>query len=321
MTKKSFCRLTLIILAIFVITISMFAQTGRGLARVNGVVLDRNGNPVPQAKVTMIFGTDKNIRFTTETNKKGEWGIIGLGTGQWSVTVNASGYMPVTIPCQVKQLERNPKITITLEKEGAGTGIIQDDAAFAELEQGNQFFKEGKYDAALTMYEEFYKKNPGAYQIYISIGDCYREKGDFEKAIYNYNKLIEAAVSDQIMGKTMTAKALASIGVCYLNQNDLVQAQDYFKKSIEVAPQDELLAYNVAEIYFSNQNADEAQKYYELASQIKPDWPDPYLKLAYVFLNKGELPKAAYFLEKFIQLEPDSARTATARAILESIKK
>ena len=106
-----------------------------------------------------------------------------------------------------------------------------------------------------------------------------------------------------------------------MKQGKLAESQDYFKKSIEMAPQDENLPYNVAEIYFSNQQIDDAIRYFELASQIKPDWPDPYYRVALAYLNKGDNAKAAENLEKFIKLEPETERTAQAKAILEAIKK
>jgi tetratricopeptide (TPR) repeat protein len=171
------------------------------------------------------------------------------------------------------------------------------------------------------MYEEFMSKNPGAYQVLLNIGDCYREKGDYDKAVETYNKLIAQSASDMTMGKTLGAKGLAAIGLCYLRQNKIPEAQDYFKKSIELAPQDENLPYNVAEIYFSNGQADEAVRYFEMAIQIKPDWPDPYLRVAYAYLNKGDAPKAIENLEKFIKLEPATERTAQAKSILDAIKK
>ncbi|MFO7732427.1 MAG: tetratricopeptide repeat protein [Candidatus Aminicenantes bacterium] len=313
-------RCALLFLIISLASASALAQAGRGQARLNGVVLDLEGKPVAGATVTMQFG-ETGVVFDTATDKKGVWSIIGLGTGTWTVTATAPGFLPVSEQVYVRQLEANPRLTIRLEKEAAGSGIVQDEASFADLEQGNKFFEEGKYDSALTMYEEFLKKNPGAYQVYLNIGDCHREKGDNDKAIEVYNTLLENAEADLAGGKTMKAKGLAAIGLCYLRQGKFDQAQDYFMRSIEVAPEDELLPYNVAEIYFSNQDIDRAQKYFEMAIQIKPEWPDPYLRLAYVFLNKADMAKAAENLEKFIALEPDTPRTEQAKSILESIKK
>jgi tetratricopeptide (TPR) repeat protein len=65
----------------------------------------------------------------------------------------------------------------------------------------------------------------------------------------------------------------------------------------------------------------QAGRYYQLAIQIKPDWPDPYLRVAYAYLNKGDMAKAAENLEKFIKLEPASERTSQAKNILATIRK
>jgi tetratricopeptide (TPR) repeat protein len=296
-------------------------QAGRGIARMGGFVFDKDGKPVQGAKVTVVFDQPGGSTFETITDKKGEWAFMGVGTGNWLVTATAKGYLPVTVSTYVRQLEKNPKVTVKLEKQAAGSGIVQDESTFQVLEEGNAFFKDGKYDTALTMYEEFLAKNPGAYQVLLNIGDCYREKGDYDTAVQKYNKLVEQAASDAAMGKTMGAKGLAAIGLCFLKQGKLAESQDYFKKSIEMAPQDENLPYNVAEIYFSNQQIDDAIRYFDMAIQIKPDWPDPYLRLAYAYLNKGDNAKATENLEKFIKLEPETERTAQAKAILDAIKK
>ena len=308
--------------AILIITAGLaLGQAGRGTARMNGVVLDPQGRPVAGAKLTVVYAQSGGSTFEATTDKKGEWTVMGVGTGNWDVTVNAEGYLPVTQRIYTSQLSKNPKFTIQLEKKAEGTGIVQDEATFQTLEEGNAFFKEGKYDTALLMYEEFLAKNPGAYQVLLNIGDCHREKGEYDKAIESYNKLIEQAGTDSTMGKNMGAKGLAAIGLCHLKQDKLIEAQEYFKKSIEMAPQDEVLPFNVAEIYFSNSQIDDAIKYFEMATQIKPDWPDPYFRVAYAYLNKGDSAKAIENLEKFIKLEPGTERTAQAQGILDAIKK
>lgn len=296
-------------------------QAGRGIARMGGDVVDKDGKPVPGAKVTAVFDQPGGSTFETTTNKKGEWVFMGVGTGNWLVTAAAKGYLPVTVSTYIRQLEKNPKVTIKMEKQAAGSGVVEDEATFQILEEGNAFFKDGKYDTALTMYDEFLSKNPGAYQVLLNIGDCYREKGEYDKAIEKYNQLVEQAAGDVTMGKNLSAKGLAAIGLCFMKQGKLAEAQDYFKKSIEMAPQDENLPYNVAEIYFSSQNIDEAIRYFEMAIQIKPDWPDPYYRVALGYLNKGDNAKAAENLEKFIKLEPETERSVQAKAILEAIKK
>ena len=139
---------------------------------------------------------------------------MGVGTGNWDVTVNAKGYLPVTQRVYTSQLNKNPKVTIKLEKKAEGTGIVQDEATFQTLEEGNAFFKEGKYDTALMMYEEFLAKNPGAYQVLLNIGDCHREKGEYDKAIETYNKLIQQAGPDYDHGQGHGGQGAGGASAC-----------------------------------------------------------------------------------------------------------
>jgi len=298
-----------------------FGQAGRGVGRLGGIVYDLEEKPLEGVKITLQFADNPSLKFETTSNKKGEWSFLGLGTGNWTMTTVITGYMPQDKTLYVSQLSVNPKVVVHLQKITKGAGIVADEATFAILEKGNALFKEQKFDEAIAAYQEFLSKNPNLYQVQLSIGDCYREKGDFEKAIETYKAVVEQAKLDATLGREMTAKALAGIGNCYLKQGKMTEAQDLFRQSIENSPKDEILAYNVGEIYFSNQAFDDALKYFTLAAQIKPDWPDPYLKLGYVYLNKADNPKAIESLEKFLTLEPEGDRAGLARNILNAIKK
>jgi len=315
-------RLIIFAAAVLIASGLASAQAGRGVGRLGGFCTDLGGNPLENIKIQIIFSQNENLKFDTVTNKKGEWSFLGLGTGNWNLTAFGPGYDPVSQGVYVSQLSVNPKVTIKLKKaDKPGGGFIQDESTFAFLEKGNQLYREQKYDEAIGQFQQFIEKNPAAYQVRINIADCYREKGDFEKATALYNEIIERSKTDPAMGKEMTAKGLAGLGNIMIKQNKLEAAQDYFKQSIACSPKDEILAYNVGEIYFSNQALDEALKYFELASQIKPEWPDPYLKLGYVYLNKADNANAVAKFEKFLTLEPEGERAALAKNILTAIKR
>jgi tetratricopeptide (TPR) repeat protein len=299
-----------------------YPQAGRGLGRIGGVVVDTDDKPIVGAKVVIVYSQDEGLKHETITNNKGEWAFLGLGTGNWNMTASVKGFLPVSKALSVSQLSVNPRVTVRLQKTATGGGgIIQDETTYVFLEKANQLFKEKKYDEAIASYQQFMEKNPAVYQVSLSIADCYQEKGEIEKAMELYNKIIEQAKADQAMGKEMTAKAQAGIGNCYLKQNKLQEAQDYFKQSVDNSPNDEILAYNVGEIYFKNQKFDDALRYFDLAAQIKPDWPDSYLKLGYVYLNKADNANAISKLEKFLSLEPEGERAALAKNIINAIKK
>jgi tetratricopeptide (TPR) repeat protein len=322
MGTKTLLKLFLIILFSLLISTYTAAQGGRGRARVAGVVEDEEGNPIKSAKIVMYFIQNEQVKQETTTDKKGKWGIIGLGTGDWRVTASADGYLSTEKNVYIRQLEKNPKITLTLKKiKRDEESIIEDEASFDLLDKGSRLYDERKYDEAIEACLQFLEKNPAAYQAHLSIGDCYREKKEFDKALEEYNIVLEQAQQDDIMGKEMAGKALASIGDIHMKKGDLEEAQNFFKQSIETNPENEILAYNVGEIYFSNKEIDEAIHYFELAIQIKPDWSEPYLKLGYVYLNKADNAKAIENFERFLKLEPDSERSTNVRNIINYLKK
>jgi tetratricopeptide (TPR) repeat protein len=322
MRLRTFVMGALVALGVGLVTGSAAAQAGRGTARINGTVMDETGKPVPGAKVTISLAMNESVKREAVADKKGEWAIIGLGTSQWNLTAAADGFLPATMNIQVKQLERNPLIAVTLKKAGAGDRpLVQDEASLVLIDQANQFYTEGNYDGALAIFREILAKNPEIYQVNMNIGDCLREKGEIDQALETYAGVIEKAKADPQMGKEMTAKALARIGECHLKKGDFETAQGFFKQSIEAFPEDEVLAYNVGEIYFSNQKLDEAITYFELAIKIKPDWSEGYYKLGLAYLNKADYEKARQSLAKVLELEPDSERAAVVKGILDTIDK
>ncbi len=313
--KKFFILITIIIFS----TASLWAQAGHGRARISGIVVDENNEGIPSAQVVCEFIENPEVREVTSTDKKGEWAILGLGTGMWKVTASKEGYIAASTELYVRQLERNPKIELTLKKIKAEGLDIKGTSSLDLIDQANALYNEQKYDHALSLLQQFLEENPNAYQTHASTGDCYREMGEFELAIENYQKVLEEAEKDKDLGKEMASKALAGIGECYLKMQDLEKAQSYFEQSLEVYPENEILAYNVGEIYFANQKIDQAIKYFTISTKIKSDWPPPYLKLGYVYLNKGDFENAEESFKKFLELDPDSPEAPTVKRVLEFI--
>jgi Tfp pilus assembly protein PilF len=312
----------LFILTLLFVAQQAAAQGGQGKARIQGLVLDEAGNPIASAKVLLELQARESAERVEMTNKNGEWAMINLGTGTWRVTVSYEGYIPTTTTVFVSQLQKNPKIVLKLKKpEISKDAVITDEASLAYIEQATKLFNDKEYDQALIILEQFLAQNPKAYQVQLLIGDCYREKGETDKAAEIYSKAVEDAKADEKMGQQVMAKALAALGDCYLKKNDLEKAQEYFKQSVDSSPDDETMAYNVGEIFFSNQKLDEAILYFTKATEIKPDWATPYYKLGLVSLNKADYEKAKEYFRKFLTLEPEGETAAQTRNILETLDK
>ena len=114
MKKNRLYCLFLILAAAFLCAAELAGQTARGKGRLSGDVVDNEGNPIENAKVIIEYIGDDTAEHETTTNKRGDWGFIALGTGRWKISASSEGYIPASTEVYVRQLERNPKVTITL---------------------------------------------------------------------------------------------------------------------------------------------------------------------------------------------------------------
>ena len=315
---KTIMKTGMLALLVFVLALAAPAQAGRGKGRLTGVVVDEKDAPIPSAQIRLEFEKG-GLKEETACNDKGEWGFIGLGTGNCRVTASAEGFLDSFKVVYIQQLEKNPAVRLVLSEDKEKKAKVKDEASLQELESGNQLFQERKFDEALSVYRKFATENPNVYQIYFNIGDVFREKEEFDKAIEQYN--IALAKSKDKSDVVMQAKALASCGEVSIRQNKFKEAQEYFTRSIALNPKDEILAYNVAEIFFGNNQTDDAIRYYQLAIQIKPEWSEPYVKIGYAYLNKGEIDKAVGSFNEFLKRDPESAQAVAVKNLIESLKK
>jgi tetratricopeptide (TPR) repeat protein len=294
------------------------AQEGRGNGRLAGTVVDEKGNAIEGATVTLKY-IEFNQQLQVKSNKKGQWGIIGLAKGTVQVTGELEGYASATTQQPISGVTPNPEIHLVLKK---GTGAAGDENRDAIL-RAHEMFDNRQYEEALKLYQEFAQKNPANFSVGIYIANCKTEMRDYEEALAEYQKVLAEITKEtpDLKGNATAALAYAGIGDVYLRQQKFKEAEDNFRLSIDILPGDPALPYNVAEIMFVQNKVDDAEKYYQIAVQIKPEWPKPYLKLAYVALNKGQMDKALEYLKKFCEVGKDDPKFAEGKALLDLLQK
>jgi tetratricopeptide (TPR) repeat protein len=321
MMKKTGLSIGVIFLTLALGGCALQSQEGRGQGRLIGSVVDEAGTPVEGVKITLRYEQFTNT-LTTTSNAKGQWGFIGLGRGEITLTVEKEGYVESVLPLQVSGLKQNPQPKIILKKKTDNAGSGLNERSRELLLQGSALFEEKKYAAAAALYQEFLDDNPGVYQIRISLANCEMELQDYETAIAEYQKVLEGLNAEPAEKKDIkiAAQLYASIGEAYLAQNKFKEAEEYFVKSIDINPSDSALPYNVAEILMQAGNPEGAIRYYEMAIRLKPDWPKAYLKLGYAWLNKGDNPKALESFKKVIEIAPpDDPDVALAKDVIKAL--
>jgi tetratricopeptide (TPR) repeat protein len=300
----------------------LLSQEGRGQARLKGVVVDKEGNPVEGVKVE-LESLIHDLAMTTKTNKKGKWAFIGLGRTIVKIKASKEGYDQNTIPELKVSAIKNPELKIVLKKTVDIETLEQEDPRSLYL-KGKKLYNQGEYEKSLAVFREFVATQPELFEARIYIGNCYAKLKQQDKALEEFNFVLEKLEGKQedLKGNKMALSLYASLAELYMDKNDFEKAKEYFEKSIEIAPVDPTHAYNAAEILFNSNKVNEAIKYYEISTEIEPEWHKPYMKLGYCYINKGEMGKAIEYLEKFIELAPeDDPEKSVAQSLIEQLKK
>lgn len=310
-------------LILFGTAVLLPAQENLGRGRISGTVVDEAGAPLEGALV-IAQSLQSTAKLDGKTDKKGHFAIAGLGSGRWQVTASKEGYGTSSQEMNVSQLKSNPPLVLTIQKS-SGLAALKSDTAQLELfDQGNTLLKEGKPDEAIKLFEDFLVKYPEIYQARLNIASAYLQKGDLEAAEARFRDVLEkiiAAHGDYAKDKATAVRAFSGLGEIGLKKNDFEAARKAFSEALAVSQEDEAAAYNVGEIFFSNQKIDEAIQYFELAIKIRPGWSKPYSKLGFVYLNKGEFDKALEFFNKFVTMDPQNPEVPQVRNVIATIEK
>src|SRR3954453_18698214 len=291
------------------------AQTGR----VGGVVKDEAGTPIKGATVTAENPGASPSSFTATTDDKGRFSIIGLKSGQWSVSAQAPGFGPEAGKLNVSTIGApNPPLTFTMKKGGAAgpTSALGSTAAKdlqADLAAADQLYNAQKYDESIAAYRQIMAKAPALSVINLQIAAAYRNKKEYDNAIAAYNDLLKADPTND--------KAIVGLGMTNLEKGDLKAAEDTLTKAAEGAKPTREVFYNLGEVKFSQGKTEDAATWYQKASESDPSWGKPIFKLALVQLNKGDKDATIKMLEKVISADPTSQEAAQAKAVIEQLKK
>lgn len=300
------------------------AQENLGRGRISGTVVDENGDPVEGAQV-VAQSQQSTAKLEGTSDKKGRFAIAGFGTGVWQFEVTKAGYVGEAQQVEVRQLRTNLPVTMTMKKMTGLAALQADKAGLSEIDRGNTLLQEGKVDEAIQVFEAFIAERPEIYQIRLNVAAAYVKKGDLDRGESEFQRVLEQSAAanqgDYKRDKAVAMRALSGLGEIALKRDDLPTAQKYLQEGLQVSPEDETAAYNVGEILFSNQKIDEAIGYFEMAIRIKPAWSKPYHRLGLVYLNKGDFAKSLEYLNKFVELDPESPEVPAVRNVIAAIEK
>jgi len=88
----------------------------RGLGRVTGTVADEAGTPLTNVAVRATLSGEDGV-IEERTDEKGSWAVNGMAKGEWHLTFQTPGYVPVAAKVVLAaELARVAPISVVLKK-------------------------------------------------------------------------------------------------------------------------------------------------------------------------------------------------------------
>lgn len=186
-------RLQLVAAAAFIVTFAApaAAQTGR----IQGMVRDIDGEPIKGAIVRAIHPDASPREFTSATDERGRWAIIGMRLGaNWRFIAEAPGYFTEEGTAPVRSTMGQPLIFTLRRDPGPIPGALAKDIQ-GQLTIANSLRDQGRYDEAIAAYQSIQTQNAKLTTVGLVLGGLYRDKAERESGAARRTSLEKAAAA------------------------------------------------------------------------------------------------------------------------------
>jgi tetratricopeptide (TPR) repeat protein len=290
-----------------------FAQTGH----IAGEVKDADtGKPIKGATVVAENAEAIPSSFSSATDAKGRFSMIGMRGGLWIFTASAPGYEAERGASRVQTMSANGSLLFALRKHaeayvsplaGADPKAVLRDLASAE-----ELADRGQWDAALAAFEEIRSKLPALTLIEFEIGRVQRAKGDFAAAAASFQKLLDADPQNK--------QARVELGATELARGNLDEAARLLESAADVPGESRDLYFALGELTAAKAQPGEAAAYFRKAIALDPGFAKAHLRLGTLAANQGDAQVARTELQKAIEIDPDAPEAAEARKVMTQLK-
>jgi tetratricopeptide (TPR) repeat protein len=293
---------------------------GSGTAR--GKVVDDKGQAVEGASIALEFQGGVTRKFTTKSNKKGEFTQVGLHPGIYRITATKDGfqggYIDVRIGLGEATYVPDLKLVSAEAARTAAAGGADVEKANAELRQmvkdAQALAAAKKYDEAIAAFQAVLAKNVAApEELHFRIGQLQAEKKDWPAAEASFLKALEIKP-----GHSGVTLELANV---YQLSGQKEKAAELMAKAQVAGEGDANVQFSTGVLHLNAGRQEEAAAAFKKTIAIDPNRAEAYYHLGTISLNLNNTPEAIANLEKYLSFNPTNAQNvATAQALIKALK-
>ena len=353
---KRLSRILPCILAAVLFAVPLFGQQNGTIA---GRVLDRDGKtPLANAQIVVDQLVTNNGRVVvreslpTKTGRDGRYSLTGLYIGRVrvSVVVNNQRVMtkgdaigdelylatgvdtvanfdlskaPAAPPAAaasdapaapVNEKERE-ELRKKLEEQAAKTGVM-----YKSFEEGKAAYAAKNYDDAILKFKDAIDKIPvpppakTADVIWANLAMTYDAKKEYTESETAYKKAIEFNGNESAYYVNLSLAQIAN--------GKMEESQASIQKAAELNPANAGMAYyNMGATLINRQKPKDAITFFKKAIELDPSYANAYYQLGITQIGENQTAEALTNLAKYVELAPASQDSATAKALIDELKK
>jgi tetratricopeptide (TPR) repeat protein len=298
-----------------------FALPAAAQGMITGTVVDAQGNPVPDAKITIEQTDGVTRKFETKSDKKGSFIQIGLQSATFKVTAEAKAG---TASTNTRVSQRGAS-TVKLIIGAGATGDPAVAAKTAELrkafDEGVTLSREGKYDDSVAAFNRAVAINPKCQDCFYNIGFAYAQKKDYTQAEENYKKALEikADYTEAYNGLANIYNAQRKFDLAAEASAKASQLSAAAPGALQGGNADAL--YNEGVILWNGGKIPDAKAKFQAAIAANANHAESHYQLGMALVNEGKLAEAGAEFNTYLKLSPEGTNAATAKALVAQLPK
>lgn len=152
------------------------------------------------------------------------------------------------------------------------------------------------FEDAIPLLESGVQMAPRRPDLIALLGESYFMAGKVDKAIDEFNKLVEVEGS---------ARSYAFLGLCYRNLGRYDEARQQFEKGLKLDPKNSLCFFNLGFIAERQGDAAQAEAFFQKSLASNPDFADALLEMANLRIASRKFPEAEVLLRHFVRVSRD----------------
>lgn len=279
-------------------------------ARIQGEVVDSDGQPIPGAVVTITSQDVATYEKVIEVDTRGTFKTLILdATRNYTFLVEAEGYQSQKRPFKVQSGSTDNFFKFELaslaEARAAQTEDILEQPGYKQMQEAKELYLAGDKTEARDKLEEAVAAVPDLLPALGMLAELNLELGDEERALEAARRCLEED-DESLRCLAVAANASSSLG-------DTAAHAEYMARYQELNPDDPTVLYNEAAVHLNKLDDESARPLLERCLEVDPEYPPCHFEYGMLLLRSGDMEGAKQHLELYLKYAPEGRDADTAK--------